>query len=53
MREHFLFPGGEGKMVQGLPGSVQDGVVGGGQDMEVIVGNVEGSEDNNSVESIK
>ena len=52
MREHFLFPGGEGKMVQGLPGSVQDEVVG-GQDMEVIVGNDEGSEYSNSVESIK
>ena len=52
MREHFLFPGGEGKMVQGLPGSVQDEVVG-GQDMEVIVRNDEGSEDSNSVESVK
>ena len=50
MRENFLFPDGEGRMVQGLlPGSVQDEVVG-GQDMEVIVGNYEVSEDSDSVE---
>ena len=38
-------------MVQGLPGSVQDEVVV-GQDMEVRVGNDEGSDDSDSVESI-